>query len=301
MLCESIPYLESAISEFEELRSEFPRISRYGDGLGTAISGLGQAELSTNSSPDVSIKLLDRSDAVFSSLASADSSPAYFIAKIATVRGQLAQAFQRSGDLSKARRNFTDSESLFQDLLEPDDTNSDYRYALAEVEWRRGLLEREDGDFVEANKRIASAADRMRKLAQEHLENAQYHYRLGEILLHEPDVTMEISREADKHLQTAMELQPTNFNFRSLWAEVKVRLGEVELATKLLGDNFSIRGSRSAQDLGVLALLDCRSRDREGAAANLFRCRELVTAQQPFDSDLNRWMLSIQRSIDEVP
>lgn len=302
---EAIQYFANSRKVFSELRSEFPRIASYGDGLGTALSGLGQAELRTNVESDVPIALLNESDGLFGSLATqyskSDSVLAYYLAKAATTRGQLAQAYQRIGNTSQARHSYSESELLFQKLIDDVDANSDYRYSMAEVEWRRGWLEWDDEDHGEANKWILSSLDRMRNLALEHSENAQYHYRLAAILIHGPDVTMEYSREADTHLQITTEFQPTNTEFMSLWAEVKVRLNEVEPATKLLADIFAICGSRSARDFGVLALLDCRLGNREGANTNLARCRELVNAQQPYDPDLSRWMLSIQRSIDKIP
>ena len=302
---EAIPYFASSRKDFLELRTEYPRIERYGDGLGTALSGLGQAELGTNAEADVPIALLNESDVLYGSLAKQQSEsgtiPTNFLAKLASVRGQLAQAYQRMGNTPQARHWYSESESLFQQLIDIDRENSDYQYAMAEVEWRRGRLEWDDEDHGEANKLIFSSLDRMRNIAQEHSENAQYHYRLAEILIHGPDVTMEYSREADNHLRIATELQPTNLEFMNLWAEVKVQLNEFEPATKLLADILAIRSSRSARDFGVLALLDCQSGNREGADANLSKCRELVTAQQPYDPDLNRWMLSIHRSIDKIP
>ncbi len=302
---DSIPFLESSIREYSELRSEYPRVASYGDGLGSALSGLGQAELRTNPQADLPIALLRESDSIYGSLAEQNSesksSLAYYVAKSASVRGQLAQAYQRMENALQARHWYNESLSLFQQLIDLNDTNSDYQYATAEVEWRRGLFEWEEEDQSQANKLTASSLERMRNLALEYSENAQYHYRLAEILVHGPDVTMDYSREADNHLQIATELQTTNTEFVNLWAEVKVRLNEVEPATKLLADLFAIRGSRSARDFGVLALLDCQSGNRKGAYTNLTSCRELVAAQQPHDPDLNRWILSIERSIDQIP
>ncbi len=302
---EAIEYFTTSREDFSELRSQSPRIASYSDGLGTALSGLGQAELRTNPESDAPIAFLNESDALYRSLAKqqadSESGPAYYLAKVATVRGQLAQAYQRKGNTSQARTMYSESESLFQQLIGFDNANSDYRYSLAEVEWRRGWLEWDDEDHGEANKLILSSLDRMRLLAQEHSDNALYHYRFAAILIHGPDATMEYSREADTHLRIATELQSGNTEFMNLWAEVKVRLNEVEPAAKLLADIFAVHGSKSTRDFGVLALLDCRLGNREGANTNLSRCRELVTAQQPYDPDLNRWMRSIQRSIDQIP
>ena len=219
---EAIPYFASSRKNFLELRTEYPRIERYGDGLGTALSGLGQAELRTNAEADVPIALLSESDVLYGSLAKQQSEsgtiPTNSLAKLASVRGQLAQAYQRKGNTPEATHWYSESESLFQELIDIDRENSDYQYAMAEVEWRRGALEWDDEDHGVANNLILSSLDRMRLLALEHSENAQYHFRLAAILIHGPNITMENSREAEKHLQNATELQPTNLEFMNLWA-----------------------------------------------------------------------------------
>ncbi len=302
---DAIPYLETSRKEFTKLRTEYPRIERYVDGLGTALSGLGQAELRTNEDAEVPIALLSDSDMLYGLLARQQSEsgtvPINPLAKSAGIRGQLAQAYQRQGNTPQARHWYSESASLFQELIDLGLQNSDYQYALAEVQWRRGQLEWDEEDRGESNKLISFSLDRMRKLVQEHSENSQYHYRLAEILIHGPDVTMEYSREADKHLKIAAELQPANLAIMNLWAEVKARLNEIELAKKLLSDILANRSSRSARDFGVLALIDRQSGDRKGAIANLSSCRELVNSQQPYDPDLIRWMLSIQQSIVMIP
>ena len=66
---EAIVYFATSRNAFSELRSEFPRIASYGDGLGTALSGLGQAELRTNEEADLPVALLNESDGLFGSLA----------------------------------------------------------------------------------------------------------------------------------------------------------------------------------------------------------------------------------------
>jgi serine/threonine-protein kinase len=308
---EAIKYFANSRNVFSELRSESPRIASYSDGLGTALSGFGQAELRTNEDAEVSIALLRESDKLFSLLATQysesslpdkDKEPvlAMYLEKAATARGQLAQAYQRAGNTPQAEQLYNESASLFQHLIDLGLENSDYQYALAEVEWRRGQIEWDEEDRAEAKKWISSSLDRMRTLVQEHSENSQYHYRLAEILIHGPEVTMEYSREADKQLEIAAELQPANLELKNLWAEVKARISEIQLAKKLLAEILVNRGSRSARDFGVLALIDCQSGDREGAIANLSSCRELVNSQQPHDLDLNRWMQSMQQSIDAM-
>ncbi|MCY2985398.1 MAG: protein kinase [Planctomycetota bacterium] len=301
---DAISFFMTSRDDFSELRKEYPRIERYGDGLGTALSGLGQAELRTNEDAEVPIELLSDSDVLYGALARQQSDsgtiPVVPLAKSAGVRGQLAQAHQRKGNTPEARHWYSESASLFQHLIDIGLENSDYRYALAEVEWRRGQFEWDDEDRAEANRLISSSLDRMRTLVQEHSENSQYHFRLAEILIHSPEVTMEYSREADKQLEIAAELQPANLELKNLWAEVKARISEIELAKKLLAEILANRGSRSARDFGVLAMIDCQSGNREGAIANLSSCRELVTSQQPYDPDLLRWMLSIQQNIDAM-
>ncbi len=308
---DAIHYFKTSRIEFWELQTDYPSIERYVEGLGTALSGLGQAELRSNEDAELPIAILSESDQTFSSRATLylesdlpenvkKPFQVYYSQKAATARGQLAQAYQRAGDKPKARLLYSESASLFQHQIDRGLETSDLQYAIAEVEWRRGQLEWDDNDQEEANRLISSSMDRMRTLVQNHSDNAQYRFRLAEVLIHSPDVTMEHSQEADKHLKIAAELQPENLQLKNLWSEVKVRLNEIELAKKLLAQILEDRSSRSARDFGVLAMIDCQSGNREGANANLSSCRELVTSQQPYDPDLHRWMRSIKLSIDAM-
>jgi hypothetical protein len=163
------------------------------------------------------------------------------------------------------------------------------------------MLEWEDENRVEANKLFASSLDRMQKLITSHPENAQYRYRIAELHLHGPEASLSSVTEADAHLRIATEISPTNLKFMNLLAEAKARQGEYQLANNLLTEIFEKRGSRSAQDYGVLAILAIESGDREGAITNLSKARELVSVQQPYDPDINRWIGSLQRRVETLP
>ena len=299
---EAKPYLESSRTDFSNLRIEYPRVERYGDGLGTALSGLGQAELRTNADAETPIALLTESVSQFGSLyLESESMLPTYLEKAAIGRGQLAQAFHRAGKTAQAREIYNESELLLQKLIDENEANADYHYAMAEVQWRRGMLEWEDENRVEANKLFASSLDRMQKLITSHPENAPYRYRIAELYLHSPEVSLSSVTEADSHLQIATEISPTNLKFMNLLAEAKARQGEYQLANNLLTEIFEKRGSRSAQDYGVLAILAIESGDREGAITNLSKARELVNVHQSYDPDINRWIGSLQRRVETLP
>lgn len=284
-------YLERSLADFKQLFGSYPQIQRYADGLATTWSGLGQAEMQTNMDPNPAINLLVESYNLFDRLFQESDNKTGYAFKMATTKGQLAQAMERTDQREDALQLWTEAESQLKQLIDlgnsQTETVPDYEYALSQVEWKQALLEWDEGDQQKSKAMFLASIERLERLTAAHPSNGQYACELSRALIRCPNVQVVDLQRADLLAFQAMSSQPQNLEFLRLQAECKLQMGLTMEAKKYL-DMLPL-DSPTSQDLGLSALYEFRLGDREKAHKQLKLMKEQLNKEQPYVVELQRW------------
>lgn len=285
-----------ASEEYERLFRSYPQIQRVGDGLATALSGLGLSELYTNPDAQLAVDTLIRSYNLYDRIFQESGGLPNYAFKMATVQGQLGQAYLRKEMFAESSEMFSESRKTFGQLIELDMSEAsmhpDYASSLAEVEWRQGILEWDLGGFARGKSLFESAIERMKKLTEIYPTNGKYSLSFAYYRVNCPDSTLVDLNEADVFAGRAYSLQPKNATFVRMAAECKARLGFGD-AAKQLFESIRVANEVSTEDLGMQALIAFSQRKLSVAEQLMERMREKLAVEQPFHQDLKRWQESI--------
>ncbi len=285
-----------ASNAYEGLYRSYPQVQRLPDGLATAMSGLGLSELYTNPEAQVAVETLIQSYNLYDQIFQESGGLSTYAVKMATIQGQLGQAYLRTAMPEESRKMFRESRRKFEQLIDIEDTDGqvrpEYMFSLSEVEWRHGTLEWEAENRTDGKALFESAIGRKKKLTELYPSNGKYLQSYAYSRVHCPDSDLVDLIEADACADRARSIQPKNRNFVRMAAECQARLGFGDAAQGLF-DTIQVASDQSIEDLGTQAMIAFTQHKPLIAEQLLEQMREKLEREQPFHLELKRWALSI--------
>lgn len=293
-------FLEIALADFEKLFSFYPKIKRYADGLATAYSGLGQAEMQTNPDANVAVNFLIASYNLFAHLIQESGNETTYAFKMATTKGQLAKAKERTDQNAEASQHREESQSLLNQVIQanpsPSVTLPDVDLALSQIEWDQAMSEWAQGRPDVSLDLFQRSLQKLESLASSYPAQGQYLFQLSRALIRCPIQEMQDLKRAEQLALQALSHQPQNLDMVRLVTECKLRLEKTSEAKDYL-DRLPVN-SPSHQDLGLLAFYESQMNRQDQAIDRLQQMKDRMQQDQPYIAELHRWFDYLAEKID---